>query len=245
MLDRYLFHSDFQNKKFRLFTQFRFNNVYGRGQGPRSLDRDEGDIYGLHHSHGRDYLDDRFSLGLRNKYQSDRLRIDFESIVQVAHYQESLFGAFSLGLDMDYRLPGMWDKMNIGFISLYTSGANAGGANAGRSMTFHPLYPTNKNLRNIDLLGKHNLVYFEPYIQYGFSKKDKLILEVLCYWKASPDDHVYTIPGTQLNLSYKYYLNPFLQAEAGYRVLIASRELRKQTGAGNINYLLLGLIFRF
>jgi len=50
---------------------------------------------------------------------------------------------------------------------------------------------------------------------------------------------------TEVSGLYKYYINPYIQTELGYRVFNTSQKLSTQTELKNVNYLSLAVIFRF
>jgi len=215
----------------------------------------EMNVYGLYHSPAGEVAARRVSLGVRNVTRTEGVKIDLESIFQLANSQDVVLKAYSVGFDLEYRVLKNSERLKLGFFSLYNSGNSQTGA-----MTYYTIHPAYYNVRDISLFGKYNLFYLQPYIDLSVLGKDKLLIESILYWKSNLADNVYTPPGTvllspqdfnarylglQLNLIYRYYWNPFFQSEIGYRAFRTSGQLASQTDFQNVHFLSVACTFRF
>jgi hypothetical protein len=216
------------------------------------------DIYLLYNEFPpeRNYLtsnEKRITLGSRY-YYSRNFTVDVEPILQLANVSNRYYYAYACGFDIKYPIIKKNEFLTAGIYSFLASGKSNQ-----NTITYQSLYPTYNTFRTIELYGKYNLGYIEPYVLLKPLKKDRLILESIFYWRTSIMDNIYNSPGfiiikadeidgkylgTQLNLIYTYYWNDFFQSELGYRVLLLPDRLKKEDLLKNINYFSFSLTFR-
>jgi hypothetical protein len=217
------------------------------------------DIYGLYNEYPpeNNYLtspEKRYSLGARDLFQYKRLSLDLETTFQMAIINDSTKYSYSASLDLNYRIIEERDRLNAGILTQLTNGTKGL-----KYITYQPLNPTLNNFRNIDIFGKYNLIYFQPFIQFRPSINDRIIFETLFYWRESTFDNIYSPPGfillesgsydghyigSQVNVTYTYYWNVFLQTELGYRKFLPFEAFSNQTSAKSVTYLFFSLIWR-
>jgi hypothetical protein len=162
--------------------------------------------------------------------------------------------SFSASLDLNYRIIEEKDRLSVGILSQLTNGTKGL-----KYITYQCLNPTLHNFRNIDLFGKYNLIYLQPFIQFRPFNNDRIILETIFYWRESIFDNIYSPPGfiiiksdnydghymgSQINVTYTRYWNSFFQTELGYRKFLPCEDFSIQTSAKSVTYLFLSLIWR-
>jgi hypothetical protein len=195
------------------------------------------------------------ALGVRDKVVFPRFEIDLEGMIQLGWAEDTLSTASLFGLDLVFQPIKEYGNLKLGLESLYTSGKRNS-----HTMTFKALHPSNFNSKNIDLFGKHNLTYLTPYLSFAPSSKDVLLFETAIYLKSCKTDDIYTIPGkllygsdeygesflgTQFNLIYTRFWNPFLQTKFGYCYFNVSPGLEESTSASNTTFLFVSATLRF
>lgn len=196
----------------------------------------------------------KYALGIRDKLVLPRFEADGELMLQLASPGDMTTTALMLGLDLRLKPFQHHQKLTAGLDMLYTSGYSDG-----KSMTYQSLFPSYSNTRNLDLFGKHNHTYLEPYLWWFPGSKNKLAFETNLYLRSSTMDHVYSTPGyvlyemdsfegsylgVQYSLLYTRYWNPFIFTELQYTRFQTSEGLQS-TGATNMDMFSLVLTVRF
>ena len=226
--------------------------------GRNLFPKNELDVYGFYFTTGpmslREHAEKKYALGIRDKLVLPRLEADGELMLQLAAPDDLTRSALMLGLEMRVKPFQNYDKLTAGMDMLYTSGYRDD-----RSMTYQSLFPSHMNTRNLDLFGKHNLSYLEPFLWWYPSSKNKIAFETNVYLRSSAFDHVYSIPGyllygwdsfsgsylgTQFSLLYTRYWTPFLFTELQYSRFQPSDGLTG-TGAEAMDLLALVLTLKF
>jgi hypothetical protein len=200
------------------------------------------------------HSDKKYALGFREKVKLSRFEADAEVMLQLAEPGDRVTRALMLGSEMRIRPFQAYRELMLGLDVLYTSGYTGG-----KNMTYQALYPSYMKSRNMDLFGKHNLSFVEPYIWWFPGGKNKLSLEMMYYLRSSTRDHVYSIPGfvlydkdlfpnaylgAQYSLLFTRYWSPFIFTELQYSRFQASEGLLS-TGASHMDLFSLVLTIRF
>ena len=195
------------------------------------------------------------TFGIRDKMVWPRVEVDIEGMLQLGWSDDTITSASMMGIDLRFQPFQEYEKLKLGLEFLYTSGKRNS-----RSMTFQSLHPSHFNTKNIDLFGKYNSTYLQPFLVFSLSKKDFINFETGFYLKSSKMDNVYNIPGsllynhdeykesflgTQVNLIYTRFWNPFFQTQIGYCRFNPSGDLVEATNAENTDFFLLSLTCRF
>jgi len=197
----------------------------------------------------------RITAGAREAVTTGSFKVDAEAALQIAGIDDKGRSSLMLALDVNCKIIPANDFFNAGFISLY-----AGGAGDENHSTFNTFYPSGANFKSIDLFGKYNLAYFQPYIQFKPLVKDKLVADAIFCWRASVNDNVYYTPGllfaksgalngsylgVQGSVMYNYYWTDLLQTEIGCRVFWSSENMQSSGFAGRLTFLSAAVIYRF
>lgn len=132
----------------------------------------------------------KYALGVRDNLVLPRLEADGELMLQLASPGDTLTHATMLGLEIRLKPLQHFQKLTVGLDMLYTSGYRNS-----KQMTCQSLFPSYLSARDMDLFGKHNLIYLEPYLWWFPSGKNKFTFETNFYLRSSKRDHVYSIPG--------------------------------------------------
>jgi len=218
------------------------------------------DIYGLYFESPADLplmgnTGQKAAFGIRDKMVWPRAEVDVEGMLQLGGSGDTITSASMMGIDLKFQPFKGYEKLRVGLEFLNTSGKRNS-----HSMTFQSLHRSHFNTKNIDLFGKYNSTYLQPFLLFSPTKKDFFIFDTGVYLKSSKIDNVYSIPGTilygydefeesflgtQVNLIYTRYWNPFIQTQIGYCRFNPSGGLVEATNAENTNFFLLSLTCRF
>lgn len=172
-----------------LYAQFKIKGIPGKNElyylGSYSDMKSFSDVDGE---------ETRHTVGIRRfGMMGDRWRYNTEFIYQFGDNDGNTISAYNIEADWSYTISkGKWNP-TPGLKLVYTSGDRVVGD--GKLNTFNPLY-VSPNVYNLSsTIIPINVISFHPNIRLKPTKKWKLIVEYVLFWRSSLADGVYSPPG--------------------------------------------------
>jgi len=196
----------------------------------------------------------RRTCGVRFFGKADRLSWDWEAILQDGRFGQSDITAWMIGTETSYNLAPVTLRLRANFASGDRNPSNPS------LQTFDPMFPKGKYYGELSPIGPYNMINVHPSVDVDLGHGVTLGLAAMAYWRQSPGDGVYGMPGNLIRASdgstarfvghqeeivVSWQPTPFYSFLASYSVFTPGDFIRETGPSETIHMVGLEAMFRF